>query len=47
MRVEPGLKPYQPNQRRKVPRTWRAAEWPVKAESGMPFSGLPLYGVHL
>jgi hypothetical protein len=29
-RVEPGLKPYHPNQRRKVPRTCRETEWAGK-----------------
>ena len=38
-RVEPGLKPYHPNQRRKVPNTTSAALWPGIGSSTLPVSG--------
>ena len=40
-KAEPGLNPYHPNQRTKVPRIWRATEWAanwVGVSRGFPSS---------
>ena len=35
-RVEPGLKPYQPTQRKKVPKTTNGMEWPLMGPGFSP-----------
>ena len=44
LRTEPGLKPYQPTQRMKVPSTTRAALWPGMAMGRPEASKRPVRG---